>query len=119
MLAGRSGAGKTQLALSQFQQPVICQHLEDLRLVTTTTDGIVFDDVSFFDHEPEQIIQLLSVEIPRTIKGRYENIRLEPGTPLLFTTNVYARLFPVAYDDEQKIAIQRRHRVIHVTENLF
>ncbi|MEM7517966.1 MAG: hypothetical protein AAF368_13710, partial [Planctomycetota bacterium] len=74
--------------------------MEDLRRLQAANDGIVFDDMTFLEYKPEVIIALLSVEIPRTIPARYGDLKLPALVPLIFTTNVYERLFPRAHDAE-------------------
>jgi len=94
VLAGKSGTGKTQCALAQFRRPLLVKNVEDLRSLCADHDGIVFDDMSFLSYTAEVTIALLSVEYERSIPARYTDIVLPAHVPLIFTTNIYARLFP-------------------------
>lgn len=101
---GEPGTGKTQFALSHFENPLCVTHMDDLRMFDPSVhDGIVFDDMDF-NHLPRSTqIFLADQDIQRTIHCRYENAVIPSRTKKIFTTNLESSCFGI--DDN---AIKRR-----------
>nr|QKN88904.1 MAG: replication-associated protein [Cressdnaviricota sp.] len=87
VLMGFSGSGKTSYALSHFLRPVLVSHIDDLKKIQETSDGIVFDDMSFAHWPRTSCIHLLDLEHTRTINVRYGTISLPARMPRFFCTN--------------------------------
>ena len=119
VLAGKSGAGKTQFALAHFNHPLLMKHVEDLRKISDRTDGLVFDDMPFSSWSTTEVIILLSIELDRTLKARYVDIDLPENLPMIFTTTVLDNFFPRGRNAEERAAIDRRRRIYGVHHNLF
>ena len=124
VLCGDSGLGKTQLALAHFTYPVLIRRIEDLHGIGLRTDGLVFDDLSFRDWEPEPVIALLDTEQDSSIHCRYTDARIPANMPRIFTTNLtcenrYTTIFPDGKNEAQQYAIDRRFmRVGPITSDL-
>jgi hypothetical protein len=120
LLIGPPGTGKTQFALAHFKEPCLVSHIDDLKNITITTDGIVFDDMSFRHYAAGSIIHLLDREVSRTIHARYFNAQIPADLPKIFTNNRGDIFEPEKGASEDEIgAINRRYRVLRVTAKLF
>ena len=53
VLHGVSGAGKTEFAVAHFHKAHIVRRRDDLKNISFTCDGLVFDDMDFTKWEPE------------------------------------------------------------------
>jgi len=120
LLTGPPGTGKTQYALAHFKEPCLVSHIDDLKNITTTTDGVVFDDMSFRHYSAGSIIHLLDREVSRSIHARYFNAQIPEDLPKIFTNNRDDIFVPEkeASDDELG-AIKRRYSVMRVSARLF
>lgn len=87
VINGASGLGKTQYALSHFDNPVLISHIDDIRKINSHTDGIIFDDMNFQHWPPNACIHLCDMELPRSINIKYGTKELRQGLPRIFTTN--------------------------------
>ena len=115
LLQGTSDAGKTEFALAHFSHPLIVRRRDDLKRLSFTTDGIIFDDCDFSKWMPEEIICLLSYNKTRSIQARYSDAWIEANLPIIFTTNKRAsKFFPRGATSEQRKAITRRFDVVRV-----
>lgn len=120
VITGLSGAGKTQYALSHFQKPLLCSHVDDLKSLRSTHDGIVFDDMSFRHWPAQSCIHLVDIELPRSINVKYGTARIPAGMPRFFTSNkTFLEIFSENITDPEWAAIERRCHVIEITESLF
>ncbi|OLY82017.1 hypothetical protein AYI68_g3871, partial [Smittium mucronatum] len=66
-IEGRPGIGKTELANSLFDSPLIVTSIYDLENITPETDGLVFDDMDFRKELIPNQKFLADVPTPRTI----------------------------------------------------
>jgi len=113
---GDSGTGKTEYALSNFDNPLFVTHIDHLlKFVPTKHDGIIFDDMSFTHFPRETQIHILDSEQPRQLHCRYNTADIPAYTRKIFTTNVHGG----AIFDLADLAIIRRVKVFEVTEPLF
>lgn len=87
VLMGFSGCGKTSYALSHFLRPVLVSHIEDIKKIKNTTDGVVFDDMSFTHWPRTSCIHILDLEHSRSINVRYGTVVLPKGLPRFFCSN--------------------------------
>ena len=119
VLHGTSNAGKTAFAMAHFEHPLVVKHRDDLKNISPTTDGLIFDDMTFTDWSPEEAIALLDFELTRSISCRYAVATIEADTPIIFTTNKrmddHESIFPRPPNSEQCVAITRRFEAIKVT----
>lgn len=112
ILWGEPGIGKTQFALSHFQNPLCVTHMDGLKeLDPATHDGVVFDDMEFCHLPRSTQLHLVSIEKRVHIHARNTNGILPKGFPRLFTTNKYGGRI-IDLDDG---AISRRVTVTEVT----
>ena len=108
---GDTEKGKSEFVLTHFEKSVVVRRRDDLKRASYH-DGIIFDDVSFDDWSPENIICLLSQDKPRSLPARFDDAFIGPDIPIVFTTNKRPKkLFPHAACRKQRRAIRcRLHR---------
>lgn len=121
LLYGPSGTGKTHYACAHFANPLVVSHVDDLKHLDLTYDGIVFDDMSFHPRPVEGVIHLVDREFDRAIHCRNTNAKIPKGIPKIFTHNTKNPFYaenpgPTA---EQRTAVSRRLDVWHVPGKLF
>lgn len=90
VVIGNAGIGKTQWALSHFNDKgaLFVTHLDDLKAYDEMRfDGIVFDDMCFTQQPLQSQKYLLDWEDDRTIHLRYSNARIPAKTRKIFTCN--------------------------------
>lgn len=119
LIYGPSGIGKTAYALSHFENPLLVTHMDKLRELTSDHDGIVFDDMSFKHYPPEAIIALLDMEYDRDIHTRYRCSVIPEGMPRIFTHNTENPFYEETIHEDQKEAIGRRLRKVHLEQKLY
>jgi hypothetical protein len=120
LLYGDAGTGKTNFALSHFENPVLVSHIDDLKKINDETDGIVFDDMAFNKYPHGSIIHLLDRDMERSIHSRYFNATIPANIPKIFTSNRDDIFIPEGdLNEEQMKALKRRYKVLHVTVPLF
>jgi len=98
ILHGRSGIGKTTLAISILRMPLIVTEIEDIRNFSPKNHtGIIFDDCAWIADLPrEKQIHLVDTMLSRTFQSRYKNSLIPAGTPRIITTNLPSRqILPV------------------------
>lgn len=113
---GESGIGKTQFALSHFNNPLLVAHIESLRdFDPYEHDGIVMDDMEF-EHLPRvSKIHICDSTYQRAIHMRHYNWDKPAGITIIVTTNNYkGRIFGSDSDDK---AITRRVDIHGLGEN--
>lgn len=117
---GEPGIGKTKFALSHFEHPLLISTIDDLKLISMRTDGLVFDDAVFNNPHsrglsPEEMTHLLDVEHNRSISARYNDARIPKGMPRIFTTNSrmndWDHIFPKGRNTAQQGGIDRRYKI--------
>ena len=136
VLAGTSNTGKTYRALAEFARPLLITNgcMETIKSVVVggpyAHTHLVFDEFNYRkagkSGEPmtiEDCLTLLYSDLPGTIPGRYDDIKL-PMIPRIFTTNLRLRkakehIFPWPKHPHHVQAMARRHRVIHVMDKLW
>jgi hypothetical protein len=95
VLQGAPAIGKTQFALAHFKRPLLVTRMDDLKYISLSTDGLVFDQMRFTHPEDraklnltaDELINLLDKEVSRSIGARYRDARIPRDMPRLFTTN--------------------------------
>ena len=78
VLQGASHVGKTQFALAHFKRPLLVTRMDDLKYISLSTDGLVFDQMRFTHPEDraklnltaDELINLLDKEVSRSIGAR-------------------------------------------------
>lgn len=94
--------------------------MDDLKQLTPTHDGIVFDDMSFNHWPAEACIHLVDLAYNRSINVRYGTVMIPAELPRIFTTNVeLTQFFSEKTTEEQWLAIERRIEKLYVIGNLF
>ena len=122
VLTGKSGAGKTELALAldPCDKNLLVRDTDDLRKLSPAHTKIVFDDFNLAKWNTEDVIHVLDVSRVTSVRCRYETVRIQPWVARVFTSNVSVdMMFPRGATLEQGKAMRRRMRVVNVTECLF
>ena len=121
LIYGDTGLGKTEFALSHFENPVKVGFLEDLKNIELDEhDGIVFDDIDLRKLPPTQVIQLLDGVRDATIYARYKNIIIPAGMKKIFTFNESNPFYdPMTTPVKTINALERRIHRFEVLEKLF
>ena len=116
---GDTNKGKTEWVLAHFDKPLVVRRRDDLKRASYH-DGIIFDDMTFDDWTPEDIICLLSQDKPRSLPARFHDAFIEANIPLVFTTNKKPKkLFPRAACRKQRRAIKRRYTSVKIRRSLM
>lgn len=117
-LSGPTATGKTQWAVSQFDNPLLVSQRDDFRnFVPGEHDGIVLDDMSFREWSRTECIHLLDWDEDRTINCRYTNATIPAKTRKIITSNLsWFNVFP---DDESKAIVRRISHFHKVSGPLF
>lgn len=117
---GRSGMGKTQFAIHHFQNPLIVSHIDDLKNLNPTIDGIIFDDMNFQHWPPTSCIHICDMDLPRSINVKYGTIEIPAGTPRIFTSNrEFEEIWSKDCTFEEMNAIRRRCDITTFDEELY
>lgn len=104
IVRGNTGTGKTNWALSQFEQPMLVCDLDDLRNLPQECDGLVFDDMSFDNSSKNQQVCLTDMAFERSIRTRHTNAKIPKGLPRIFCCNENE----YAFGKEPHGAVKRR-----------
>ena len=70
VLTGPSNIGKTQYAMAHFENPLVVKQRDDLKNISPSIDGIIFDDMDFTEWSEEHIISLLDIDLTRSLPAR-------------------------------------------------
>ncbi|AIF71504.1 replication-associated protein [McMurdo Ice Shelf pond-associated circular DNA virus-2] len=117
---GRSGLGKTQFAISHFKDPLIVSHIDDLKKLNPTIDGIIFDDMNFQHWPPTACIHLCDMELPRSINVKYGTVEIPANTPRIFTSNRdFEEIWSKDCTFEEMNAIRRRCDITTFDNELY
>lgn len=93
LLLGKSGTGKTSLALAAFKNALLVRNLEQLKELSNEHDGIVFDDVMMSKLEREEKIHLLDVEHETGWNIKFGTAHIPRGMGRVFTSNLSVKDF--------------------------
>lgn len=120
VLSGRSGVGKTQYAISHFDKPLIVSHIDDLKKLNPSHDGIIFDDMNFKHWPPNSCIHLVDLELDRSINVKYGTAKIPARMPRIFTTNRnFNELFSEQCNEEEWEALNRRTMYKNIDNKLY
>lgn len=110
ILIGNPGAGKTQWALNEFQNPMLLRNLNGLKAFDKNLfDGVVIDDIDFTNVSRSDMLNLLEVEQPCSLRVLYGIAFLPANVPRIFCLN--PGFESLNLDDG---AIRRRVNVIRI-----
>jgi hypothetical protein len=109
-LVGPTGTGKTEFAKTLFTKALFITHIDKLKLLSQTHDGLIFDDMNFKHWPREAQIHITDIENDRDINVKHGMMTIPKGLPRIFISNV-----PIFMLDP---AIKRRLRIIRVKEDL-
>lgn len=120
LLAGKSNTGKTQFALSCFNNPLLIRHIDTLKTISPDHDGLVFDDMSFRHWPIEAVIHLLDTDCQSTINVRYGTVTIPANTRKIFTHNTTNPFYDEnTAPEEQQQAIERRLQRYNINKQLY
>jgi len=115
VLKGLANCGKTNWAISQFENPLLVSDLDQLKDIHKKTDGLIFDEM-LFEHIPKQAqIYLLDMAMDRTIRTRHSNAVIPRNMPRIFTCNEHEYVFGATPHE----SVTRRYNTIHISEPMF
>lgn len=109
-MKGKTNTGKTEFAKNLFASPLLVSHIDQLKGLSDTHDGIIFDDMNFSKWDYEKQIHILDVRNDRGIDVKFGHVVIKAGTPRIFTSNI-----PIFSNEP---AIKRRIRYIDIKEDL-
>ncbi len=112
-LFGATGLGKTEYARSLFNNPLFVRHKDQLKGLTTKTDGIIFDDFSITHWPRESVIHLTDLNNKSGIDVKHGVAVIPKGMPRIFCSNTWI------WPEDESGAIQRRVYAIKITRKLF
>lgn len=112
-LVGETGTGKTEYALSLFENPLLVSHMDQLKALKPENDAVVFDDVSFKHWPRDPVIHITDVANRRGINVKHSHVVLRAGLVRVFTSNT--DIWP----DDHTGAIKRRVHCVMVNNKLF
>lgn len=113
-IGGNAGIGKTDYALSHFENPLIVSHVDKLKCFNPNFhDGIVFDDMSFTHFPLSAQKHLLDWTNEREINVKHDIVVIPKHTRKIFTYN-YGE-FPF---DESNSAIKDRLYMLETDRSL-
>ena len=114
VIIGPSGKGKTQLALSAFNNPLLVSHTDNLKELTDSHDGIVFDDMNFSHWPRESVIHLTDLEETRGINVKGDVANIPAKLPRIITSNKdILELLPI----DPHGSINRRIHIVIISDN--
>ena len=115
---GLTDMGKTQFALSLFENPLLVRARDTLRRLNMSFhDGFICDDMSFLDLPYESIIHLLDSDEEGTVPCRYSPAIIPRDTRRVFTSN---KPFQQVFGDDAHGALRRRvDQIIHITGKCY
>lgn len=88
LLLGNSETGKTALAKSLMQNPLMVSIKEDLKAFDRLVhDGIIFDDFCLEGMKKQDMIHLFDLENARTIDVKFSQARIPCKVERIFTSN--------------------------------
>jgi len=88
ILIGKPGIGKTQWALNEFENPMLCRNLNALRAFDCNLfDGLVIDDCDFTGRPRSDVLNILEVEQPCSFRVLYGVACIPAGIPRIFCFN--------------------------------
>lgn len=100
VIEGNPGSGKTQFALSHFENPLFVRHPDRLKSFDPTFhDGIVFDDMEFHHWPTTAQVHVCDWNDPADIHCRYANAHIPRGTKKIFVCNSFPFKFATAITD--------------------
>lgn len=119
VLHGPSGTGKTQFALAHFKRPLLITHIDGLKNLNFTHDGIVFENMEFIGRKwaPVDIKRLLNVEFESPVKVRCTHVDIPAGMKRIFCHH-HANIFQPK-SDSTDYALHTRYKSIFIENTLF
>lgn len=112
LLLGKSETGKTSLAKSLMQNPLIVSIKEDLKYFDRSVhDGIIFDDFSLEGIKKEEIIHLFDLETTRTFDIKFSHARIHSSVDRIFTSNLKPEEF-LGYKQMKDVPHELMRRIV-------
>ena len=102
VISGPPGIGKTKLAKTLFEKPLLVRHPDKLKQFDENThDAIIFDDQAYGHWPRESVIHLMDCEEEADINVKNSMVTIPAGIPRVFTTNRKIRNYkPDRYGEE-------------------
>lgn len=119
LFCGPTNIGKTQFAISHFQRPLVCSHIDNLKQLSPDNDGIIFDDMNFNHWPANNVIHLLDSDIDRSLHVRWGTVTIPANTKKIFTYNSDNPFYLDTVKQETKDAIERRLNRINFYSSLY
>lgn len=104
-ITGKSGVGKTQLAITLLRKPLVVRHMDHLKKLNESHKGIIFDDMSFAHLPRVSNIHLVDIEVESQINVKHGCVCIPAGMPRIITTN---EKFLDFFAEDKHGAIERR-----------
>lgn len=111
-IKGPTGIGKTSLAMSLFDKPLLIRHKEGLKKLKDH-DVLVFDDMNFNNGIREEAIHLTDMKQPSEINVKHGSITIPKGMKRIFCSNV--DIWPTDYSG----ALRRRVYTVKLDNKLL
>jgi len=90
-LLGEAGKGKTTYAMALLEElgleTLIACDIEDLKGLTSKHQAVLFDDIPLQNINDYVFLALIDIQLPKSIRIRYQNVYRPEGLVLVFTFN--------------------------------
>lgn len=112
-LFGPTGVGKTQYAKGLFRSPLLVRHVDQLKGLVQTHDGIVFDDFAMRHWPRESAIHICDLDNKSGINVKHGVAVIPKGMPRVFCSNDWI------WPNDESGAIERRVHAVHVARVMY
>lgn len=119
VISGGAGCGKTTWAVAHFRNCLLVSHKDDLKRLSPSNDGIVFDDFRITHWPIQSVIHLCDMAFNRSIDVKHSTVSIPRGLKRIFTTNQSRTEWMPPGTEEEIKAVNRRIQWIHVTNKLY
>lgn len=119
LLWGPPLLGKTHFAMAHFKHAMFITHLDQLRGLDSSYDGLVFNDLDFSEEPFDKRRNLIEMDFSTFVNIKFGAARIPKGLPRIFTGHRPDLLLGLNDHSWERESLKRRVSYIEVTEKLF